>query len=495
MPFPSRFILLFCLLTSTIFAQTGFQTKSFSLPGGQEFMSTADFNHDGRPDLLLTGGLHPAIMLNTGGGNFAAPVDIDTTIFNFGGLAADFNGDGIPDVVGCGTDALENAFLIIYLNDGAGHFTRSESIPMGHGCNGIQVGDVNHDGKMDVLTGTVTTWFGDGAGHLVRSVSQTLNVNPVKHPEITGCFASGVLAGHFLTDGTLDLLITGVCNNPPGQATIDYGTLYFGHGDNTGHFVLSEVFEADVTWDFTGAAVDVNHDGRLDALLTHRLNQKNNAQVLYALDVAFNQGSGHFAVTDIFNLDATTTPNNTFVFSGGAADFDRDGLPEVAVAFEKNSAFGVAIVDGELGNVWNIAQQWSLPGISFSTVSADFNRDGRPDLATIAINPDLTGTLFVYLNEMVAACSTPASPGVHVCAPLAGHTYTSPVAMIGAGRAANGSVSRMELWIDGHKIANFPGNEINTPVSLPAGNHSATMVEVDTTGAFIKSAPVTFTVH
>lgn len=492
-------ILLACLLPGIAGAQTGFQTRSFSLPGGQTSMLVADFNHDGKPDLLLTGGLHPAIMLNTGGGNFSAPMDIDTTIFNFSGQAADFNGDGIPDVVGCGTDAHENAFLIIYLNDGAAHFTRSQTIAQAAGCRQVQIGDVNHDGKMDVITGLnngVTTWFGDGAGHLVRVVVQAMSVNPVKHPEITGCFTDGFLAGHFLTDSSVDLLIIGQCNNPSGQATATYGTLYFGHGDGAGNFALSEASEAPVSWSFTSNAVDVNHDGRLDALMTHTLNQTSSTQFLEALDVAFNQGGGHFGVTDIYNQSESKTMNNTFVLSADAADFDRDGLPEVAVAFENHGALGMAIVDGELGNVWNIAQRWTLPGIGFGTVSADFNGDGRPDLATIAFNQQtFTATLFIYLNEMVAACSPPVNPGVHVCAPLAGHTYASPVAMIAAGRAAHGSVNLMELWIDGHKIGDFSGNEINTPVSLPAGNHAATMIELDTTGAFIKSAPVSFTVH
>ncbi len=53
----------------------------------------------------------------------------------------------------------------------------------------------------------------------------------------------------------------------------------------------------------------------------------------------------------------------------------------------------------------------------------------------------------------------------------------------------------MELWIDGNKINDYSGNTINTSVGLATGWHAATAVEVDHTGAYIKSSVVNFNVQ
>jgi len=53
----------------------------------------------------------------------------------------------------------------------------------------------------------------------------------------------------------------------------------------------------------------------------------------------------------------------------------------------------------------------------------------------------------------------------------------------------------MELWINGVKVANFPGNHINTNLSIGSfGTYSVeiTVVEVDSNGNYIKSAPILF---
>jgi len=52
----------------------------------------------------------------------------------------------------------------------------------------------------------------------------------------------------------------------------------------------------------------------------------------------------------------------------------------------------------------------------------------------------------------------------------------------------------MELWIDGTKYNNYYTNQINTTVPLTVGSHTVTVVEDDSTGAYIKKA-VSITVH
>ncbi len=91
-------------------------------------------------------------------------------------------------------------------------------------------------------------------------------------------------------------------------------------------------------------------------------------------------------------------------------------------------------------------------------------------------------------------CTAPSSPGVHVCAPTAGESSASPVSFLAAGTGASGSVNHLELWIDGTKIGNYSGGDLETSVSEPAGSHTATVIEVDSKGAYVKSTPVTYSV-
>ena len=53
----------------------------------------------------------------------------------------------------------------------------------------------------------------------------------------------------------------------------------------------------------------------------------------------------------------------------------------------------------------------------------------------------------------------------------------------------------MELWIDGGKINDYFSNQINTTVPLSVGSHALTVVEDDSTGAYIKSSVINITVH
>ena len=98
-----------------------------------------------------------------------------------------------------------------------------------------------------------------------------------------------------------------------------------------------------------------------------------------------------------------------------------------------------------------------------------------------------------FIAGSTPSCGTP-SPGAILCTPAPGSTDSSPVSFTGVGAGASGSVNHLELWIDGTKIGDFPGNTMSASVPLATGPHTATLVEVDSASNFIKSSPVTFTV-
>jgi Bacterial Ig domain len=78
-------------------------------------------------------------------------------------------------------------------------------------------------------------------------------------------------------------------------------------------------------------------------------------------------------------------------------------------------------------------------------------------------------------------CSAPKEPGVHVCNPTPGGCNTQPWVDIDAtGKGESGKVERMELWIEGTDIANFPGDEIGTSLIMAQGEFK--IVEIDSKG-------------
>lgn len=122
--------------------------------------------------------------------------------------------------------------------------------------------------------------------------------------------------------------------------------------------------------------------------------------------------------------------------------------------------------------------------------------DGSHTATIIEVDSDGNYVKSAPVTYTVAtgSCSAPSSPGVHVCSPAAGETVTSPVTFSASGTGASGTVNHLELWIDGAKIGNYDGSTMDTKVSEPDGSHTATVIEVDSDGNYVKSTPVTYTV-
>jgi hypothetical protein len=111
------------------------------------FITVADLNGDGKPDLAVTTSNNVSILLGNGDGTFtAAPSPV--TGSGLGQVTvADFNGDGKPDMAVANTPS--NSVTVLFGN-GDGTFTLEPSPSTGMGPQFIVAADFNGDGKPDM---------------------------------------------------------------------------------------------------------------------------------------------------------------------------------------------------------------------------------------------------------------------------------------------------------------------------------------------------------
>jgi hypothetical protein len=122
-------------------------------------LAFADFNGDGKIDIAASAYLNPPTALyvlpGNGNGTFGTPIETATSYYPFTLVSADFNKDGKADLLvtaqipGCTPDSLGYAFL---QGNGNGTFTAAPTVCMGFSGPQIPiVADLNGDGNLDVV--------------------------------------------------------------------------------------------------------------------------------------------------------------------------------------------------------------------------------------------------------------------------------------------------------------------------------------------------------
>lgn len=238
------------------------QTRQFSTADGPSALAVGDFNGDGIPDLAVTeyGFSSSAlqIFLGNGDGTFTAgasysnvsdPYDVAVADFNGDGhldlaianngtntvdvmfgradgtfgephsykvplpervITVDVNGDHHPDLAVlayCGKNyqVCKSGAIAILLNDGTGALSKPVYYSVkGTGPDGVAAGDLNHDGKIDLVVAnnnfqqpsTVSIFLGNGDGTFGRATHATVGAGP-----------AGVALADFNADGNLDAAV------------------------------------------------------------------------------------------------------------------------------------------------------------------------------------------------------------------------------------------------------------------------------------------------
>ena len=164
--------------------QSSFEAaRSFAAGDGPVAVAAADFDEDGRADLVAAAGTGSAISFLKGTpAGYGPPVGYPVSPAPRGVATADFNFDGHADVVAA-LGTIGSGKVQVYLGDGTGLLVAGFSANVGNNLAAVAVGDFNGDGAPDVAvaseaTDEVLVLLGNGAGGFGAPISTPVDDAP-----------------------------------------------------------------------------------------------------------------------------------------------------------------------------------------------------------------------------------------------------------------------------------------------------------------------------
>jgi hypothetical protein len=309
-------------------------------------VATGDFNGDGKLDIgIASQSFQVGVFLGNGNGTFGPAVEYYVAGRSYGSSslsAGDVNGDGKPDLLSPGSTLL---------NNGDGSFAAALNGPY---YMGFALGDFNGDGKLDMAgpdySNGIGVFLGNGDGTFAPAVD---------YPEGNGTRA--VAVGDFNGDGALDMAVS---NNTSNTVSV-----LLNNGDGT--FGAATDF-ATGTEPYALGVADMDRDGNLDLVVGSGGDE--------AISVLLGNGDGTFRP----KIDSATdgTPGSMAV-----GDFDGDGWPDIATINEKpHLPTTIGVLLNQRNGSWSqVTGYCPTPESPHEIALGDFNGDGRPDLVLVGM--------------------------------------------------------------------------------------------------------------
>lgn len=389
--------------------------------------SIADFNQDGKPDILYMALGSPNtlhILFNQGNGSFT-----DQTVTGTNGIAGpataiDFNLDGIPDLI-VQVQQGQTVGVYSFAGKGDGSFTPISNATLPSGPVQFAVGDFDHDGFPDLVgcSGTEPSelfyLFGDGRGDFVLQqvvgpegfyvatgdfngdglpdvvvpdrfnfVSLALGRTDRNFPSavsLTPSAATSVSAGDINGDGLLDILIGGdPIHGVPGTIFANLGNNSFQLAANTdpSAFRLADltgkgvvdllggsgpnvvIWPNNLSLDFSSTPITVPQQPVTGPITIADVDGDGHTDIVALGQVLYGDGTYQF----------TAVPTQNYFYSPYVVgDFNGDGKLDIVSG-------NVAYIN--LGNrtFRQVSTVLPLPSGAIA-VSGDFNHDGKDDVA------------------------------------------------------------------------------------------------------------------
>jgi hypothetical protein len=389
---------------------------NYAVGNGPTFINTGDVNGDGKVDIVVVNSADNTlgVLLGNGDGTFQAqvvttlPVSGATPTTSPYIVVGDWNGDGKTDVALAGQLPQAGQYAIaIMLSNGGGTFQAPVNYSLTAAPFALNSADFNSDGKLDLVTADMTSglsvWLGNGDGTF-----QTAIITKPPQP----FWQTSLVISDFNQDGHPDIA-TATMGIQSDEGVPDL-TLFLGNGN--GGFE-STVFSSLVYVPL--AAGDLNGDGKPDLMVTY------GAGTFVSL---LNSGNATFTVGPSIILGVDTAVQVPGVVE--LADLNGNGKLDLVTGFDSTESPGLVSViygngDGSFAQFPVYSSNAAISSSpDYSTlVAADFNNDGKPDLATAFLGPEGYLNLSVLLNDgagfsapTVTATGSRAAPSYLVAA-------------------------------------------------------------------------------
>lgn len=401
--------------TITVFVTTGVSTSigstlssasqySFTVgsTGGEIFLSPADyeftndisdlkfvdFDNDGDADIVSAengsnGGL--AVYLNDGSGGYTfsdTTASSDTEVSNI--TIADFDQDGYMDAAGT-VENMSGFFIQVFINDQAGSF----SAPVEYSYStdyaaAIDAADINKDGYPDIVAtryngNAVHVLLNDGDGTFTSQTAVTVGGGPYLAVKLIDVDS----------DSDLDLVTTDWDDN----------TISIAKNNGDGTFATHTAFNMTGSGLYTGTVEsgDIDGDGDLDLVASQTDDEDDPVS---GITVFLNDGSGDYSTTATI---AATANDIELLDMDGDGDLDLVLANEGLITVLHNDGLGsftASAYTATAGDTW-----------IYAIDASDIDGDGDIDLAAGTYD-----ALHIFMNgDLVNISSTsPSANGLNV---------------------------------------------------------------------------------
>ena len=375
-------------------------------------IAAGDFNNDGVPDLITLDSNANAngwgIMLGRGDGSFQPVASIGTSgVYGEVGsvVVGDFNNDGDLDFAVTYSTAGPDGALSIYLGNGAGGFTLKATysllgvVAYRDNSNGLATADLRSNGHLDLLaidtSNGVDVFLGNGDGTFQPPAAVAIpspgnsgaeavgDINHDGKPDLVvasnnssdgiyvligngdGTFQSPVFYVQGSNSGAMAVAIGQLKKSDDGDVVMGTGNgayVYMNNGNGT--FKTPPVLYGP-SWINSVVITDINGDGKNDLVVSSLSSS--------AVWTMLGNGKGGFTTAGSFATDGY--PNNVVV-----ADFNGDKKLDFATSNNTGQwvTVGLGNGDGTFRSSQSYGYTWS--GLVSGIATADMNNDGNLDI-------------------------------------------------------------------------------------------------------------------